>query len=58
MIRGVSEFEVPPSRAEDEVTVEAWLDLPQRSEPPPLVPDPPAETPGFWARIKRALWAK
>jgi hypothetical protein len=58
MIRTVSEFEVPPSRAEDDLTVDAWLDLPQRSEPLPLVPDPAAETPSLWERIKLAFASK
>jgi len=55
----VTESELPPEQAADDVTVGAWLDIdpPSTAEPPALVPEP-VQTPSLWDRIKRALGPK
>jgi hypothetical protein len=55
----VTESELPPEEAADDVTVGAWLDTetPSIVEPPSLVSEP-VETPSLWDRIKRALGTK
>jgi hypothetical protein len=55
----VTEHEQPPEQAADDVTVGAWLDTdPPAAVDPTSVVREPVETPGLWARLKRALSAK